>query len=115
MLDEREISAAIAELEYKNSSFQNYQKLANLYIIRNQMKKEEGQGGKMKREAVYENAYSGAPDPEQAGLYGDSSFLKAVAGKDMASAWAVIDDLMDTLQAVNPRVYESVMRKIQSL
>ena len=41
MLDEREINAAIAELEYKESSYSNYQKLASLYAIRNEMHKDD--------------------------------------------------------------------------
>ncbi len=46
---------------------------------------------------------------------GDSDFLRAVQGKDTASAWGVMDNLMDTLKVVNQRVYESVMRKIRAL
>ena len=41
MLDEREINAAIAELEYKESSYSNYEKLASLYTIRNEMQKDD--------------------------------------------------------------------------
>ena len=49
------------------------------------------------------------------GEYGDTDFLRAVAGKNPAKAWAVVDELMDTLRIVNERVYNSVMRKIQAL
>ena len=37
MLDAKEIGVAIAELEYKDSSYSNYAKLASLYTIRDQM------------------------------------------------------------------------------
>ena len=117
MLDEREIDAAIAELEYRESSFSNYAKLANLYTIKNQM-----QGNSLQQfinsyaGASYERAYSSAAAPEAADVgSNDSRFLKAVAGKEGKAAWAVMDELMDTLQVVNPRVYESVMRKINNL
>lgn len=49
------------------------------------------------------------------GQYGDSDFLQAVAGKDPAATWAVMDELMETLQVVNPRAYDSVLRKINRL
>ena len=47
--------------------------------------------------------------------YGDSDFLQAVAGKDPAAVWEILDDLMDTLHVVNPRVYDGVMRKIWNI
>ena len=62
--------------------------------------------------------YSGAPapvtaEPATVGEYGDSEFLLAVAGKDPAKAWTVVDELMDTLAMVNSKVYNSVMQKIK--
>lgn len=107
MLDAREIDHAIAQLEYEESSYPNYQKLSSLYIIRDHMQP--------KPEPVYEAVdYSAAPAPAME-LYGDSDFLQAAAGKDPYEVWNIIDDLMDTLHTVNSRVYESVMRKINAL
>lgn len=54
--------------------------------------------------------YSGA---EPVGDYGDSDFLQAIRGQDPAAMWAVMDELMATLQTVNPRLYSGVMRRIQ--
>ena len=115
MLDKAEIRAAIAKLEFDESSYSNYAKLASLYVIRDKMQEEErGDGGR------YLGYYSGAPapvtaEPATVGEYGDSEFLLAVAGKDPAKAWAVVDELMDTLSLVNRRVYDSVLRKMKSL
>ena len=115
MLDAAEIRKEIARLEYEESDYKNYAKLADLYVIRKQMQEEErGDGGR------YVGYYSGAPAPVTAqpatvGDYGDSEFLLAVAGKDPAKAWTVVDELMDTLSLVNRRVYDSVLRKIKSL
>lgn len=113
MLDKAEIRAAIAKLEFDEPSYSNYAKLANLYVIRDKMQEEErGDGGR------YVDYYSGAPSPVTAepatvGEYGDSEFLLAVAGKDPAKAWTVVDELMDTLAMVNSKVYNSVMQKIK--
>ena len=73
-----------------------------------------GDGGK------YVGYYSGASapvtaEPATVGEYGDSEFLLAVAGKDPARAWAVVDELMDTLSLVNRKVYDSMLRKIKSM
>lgn len=113
MLDKAEIRAAIAKLEFDESSYSNYAKLASLYVIRDKMQEEErGDGGR------YVGYYSGAPapvtaEPATVGEHGDSEFLLAVAGKDPAKAWAVVDELMDTLAMVNSKVYNSVMQKIK--
>ena len=115
MLDKAEIRAAIAKLEFDESSYSNYAKLASLYVIRDKMQEEErGDGGR------YVGSYSGVPapmaaEPATVGEYGDSEFLLAVAGKDPAKAWAVVDELMDTLSLVNRRVYDSMLRKIKSM
>ena len=115
MLDAAEIRKEIARLEYEESDYKNYAKLADLYVIRKQMQEEErGDGGK------YVGYYSGAPapvtaEPATVGEYGDSEFLLAVAGKDPGKAWAVVDELMDTLALVNRKVYDSVMRKIKGI
>lgn len=112
MLDRKEIDIEIARLEYGESSYPAYAKLANLYTIRDRMDRQE-------RPATYETSYSAAPATIEAspavGDYGDSDFLRTVYGKEPADAWAIMDDLMDTLHTVNPRVYEGVMRKIRAL
>lgn len=112
MLDAREIDIEIARLEYGESSYPAYAKLADLYTIRNQMRREESA-------AEIESGYSAAAPPETAGdifpEIGDSDFLRAVAGKNLGDVLGVLDDLMDTLQAANPRAYSSVMRKIHSI
>lgn len=111
MLDPKEIDIEIARLEYGESSYPAYQKLANLYTIRNQMMKKAEQ----REEPIQAYSLAAAPELSYTGRYGDSDFLREIEGKDLASAWAVMDDLMDTLHTVNPRVYDGVMRKIRSI
>lgn len=109
MLDPKEIDIEIARLEYGESSYPAYQKLANLYTIRNQMNHKEP-------EPAYEASYSAAPaDTFMVEAYGDSEFVQAIAGRRQADVWEVMDDLMDTLHVANPRVYNGVMRKLRSI
>ena len=120
MLDAAEIRKEIARLEYEESDYKNYAKLADLYVIRKQMQEEE-QG----RRSMRLHAYSGAPtpavqtaapqaeNPQTVGSYGDSDFLRAIAEKDPSKIWTIVDELMDTLSVVNAKVYNSVMQKIK--
>lgn len=93
MLDKREIDIEIARLEYMESSYPNYAKLADLYTIRNQMSRQQ-------------------PEAETGG---NSEFLRLASEKNGEDVWEIINELMETLQVTNPRVYNSVMRKISGL
>lgn len=111
LLDRKEIDIEIARLEYGESSYPAYAKLADLYIIRNQMDRAESPDlGSYEKEcsAALSSGY-------ELPIAGDSEFLQAVSGRDASEVWSIMDDLMDTLHAVNPRVYTGVMRKIYSL
>lgn len=111
MLDPKEIDIEIARLEYGESSYPAYQKLANLYTIRNQIR----QSNQDQQPQVQEYSMASAPEPAYAGHYGDSEFLREVEGKSQEDVFRIMDDLMDTLQVANPRVYNGVMRKLRSL
>lgn len=106
----REIEWAIHELEQKESSFAVYAKLADLYTVRNEML---GLSAPQSESAVCSQA--AVPVREPLGRYGDSDFLRAAEGKDPAQAWAVMDELMETLRMLNGRAYQSVMRKMEAL
>lgn len=43
---------------------------------------------------------------------GDSDFAQAINGRDQIEILAIIDELMETLRVINPRLYMSVMRRI---
>ncbi len=105
----KEIEWAISELEGKESSESGYALLASLYTCRNEML---GQSNPQPQIMAYSEA---ATPTEQLARYGDSEFLAAVEGKDPSSAWGVMDELMETLQVVNRRAYDSVMRKLERI
>lgn len=111
MLDPKEIDIEIARLEYGESSYPAYQKLANLYTIRNQMRQSE----QPQQSPMQAYSFSVDPDTINTGRYGDSEFLREIEGRDKEDVFHIMDDLMDTLQVANPRVYNGVMRKIRAL
>lgn len=108
MITEKDVQEAIAECQgVRNPNANTAIKLAALLTIQREM---------------FNPSYSFAPaetptiEPSGAddvGEYGDSDFLKAVAGLSSARAWAVMDEVMDTLKMVNPRVYEGFMRRLR--
>lgn len=100
MLDAHELTLAIAELEAREASLSTCSKLADLYTVLDHLRP-AGRSVEPVRASPVE--------------YGDSDFLKAVSKKDASGAWSVMDELMDTLRVVNPRVYDSVMRRIDRL
>ena len=120
MLDKAEIRKEIARLEYEESSYPNYAKLADLYVIRDKMQEDE-LGSRSSRVHAYSGAHAPAVQAEgpqaaatqMVGSYGDSDFLRAIAGKDPSKVWPIVDELMDTLAIVNAKVYHSVMQKVQ--
>lgn len=105
----KEIEWAISELEKEDSSKSGYILLAALYTCRDAML---GSPSARPQIAAYSEA---APAAEALGQYGDSDFLRAVAGANQAAAWGVMNELMETLQVINRRAYESVMRKLRNI
>lgn len=109
----KEIDWAISELENSESSFPVYAKLADLYAVRDHMT-----AGERSATPPPISAYSAASAPDAqkvTRLYGDSDFLRLVSDADPAAAWRIVDELMENLQVVNPRVYNSVMRKLEKI
>lgn len=114
MLDAREIRKEIARLEYEESSYPNYAKLADLYIIRAEMLKEQ-------QTAAPAQIYSTAPVSELAHssapvVSSDSSdFIKNSAGKPVEQVLDILDELMDSLKVTQPRVYDAAMKRLERL
>lgn len=44
----------------------------------------------------------------------ESEFAEATRGRNTSEIWPIIDELMETLQVVNPRLYSAVMRKLRT-
>ncbi len=102
----REVEWAISELENEESSKEGYTLLASLYTIRQHMQESPGQ---KKPRAVLNRA---TPKTES---YSGSEFLQAISGKDTADVMEVIDEHMEVMRVVNPRAYESVIRKLNRI
>ena len=97
MISIEELDKTILELEMRDTTFANCQKLADLYIVR----------AFQIKQPIMQSAPLETSDK--------SEFLQAVNGKDSVQVWEIISDLMDTIKTVNPKVYDHVLEKILSI
>lgn len=101
---------AIAECQgQRNPTANTCLKLAAFYTIRKELFGTEERNIPM---------YSYAPEPESVETlerYGDSEFLEAIQGKAISDVMPIMDELMESMRILQPRIYDSVMRKVMSL
>ena len=107
MITRQDLEEAIAECQGKrNPDANTCLKLAAFYTIRKELFGEDS----------HTPMYSYAPEPiEKMNVYGDSEFLEAVSGKSVEDVMPIMDELMDAMKVLQPRIYDSVMRKVMNL
>ena len=105
MITEADLTTAIAECQGKrNPDAKTCMMLAAFYTIRREMFGEE-------KEA--EPSYSFAPAPVAViETDRDSDFARAVDGKEQERVIPVLDELMQTLSVIQPKLYDAVMTKL---
>lgn len=95
MLNIDEINSEILMLETRrDTTYSVVEKLAPLYIVRDHLNGEPSQ------------------QPQPLEVDGGSEFLSAVAGKDSREVFGVVDEIMQTISVINPRLYAAAMKKI---
>ena len=106
MITKRDLQEAIAECEgQKNPNANTCIKLASYYILLDHMYNEESN-----QSAGDQAGYSFSSQFTR-----DSEFLNAIKNVDIRQVIGVIDELMETLHVVNPRLYSSVIRKLNEI
>jgi hypothetical protein len=102
MFSKRELLEAIDELEASPATYQNAEKLATFYSLYDHLYIEKEPMNRI--ESVREVKID---------RYGDSEFLEAITDKNSEDIWMVMDELMSTLQALNPRLYQATIDRIK--
>lgn len=97
MLTKRELLNAIKELEESTPTYEKCKRLVTFYQLYDYMY------GEPKREERTERVV---------GAYGESEFMKVIAGKDIREVMGVMDELMSTLNVLNPNLYQGVLVKL---
>ena len=102
MMTKQDLEEAIESCERAPMSYQNCEKLATFY-------------------AIYDHLYTElSPRIERVEetkirVSGESDFFRMINGLESSKVWSVMEELMLTLQAVQPRLYHGVMQKIEDL
>lgn len=104
MITERDLEEAIAECRGKrNPDSGTCVKLAAFYILRDHLYPEEPQ------EALGGHSYA-------SGLYDSGTeFSQAIQGLSADDMIPVFDELMEALSILNPKLYQSVLRKLKDI
>lgn len=115
MITKDDLQAAIAEcIGERNPNANTCIKLAAYYTIQQHLFPEKTQ--LPEENSTHQLSYSFAPPPEQIETTiefdSDTEFGKLVAGKKSADVWPVMDELMQAVQVLQPRLYASVLRKL---
>ena len=108
-----DLQAAIAECQGERSPNANTcVKLAAYYTLIEHL---YGGGKPDISGAVYPASYADAPQKAESGVISaisDSEFSSAVSGKLVSDVMPVLDDLMQAIEVLNPRLYAATLRKL---
>ena len=108
MITEKDLQEAIAECQgVKNPNAGTCMKLAAFLTIQREMFRKDDL-------PVRADGYSYAGPVDAISYYGDTDFARLIEGRHPDDIWPIMDELMGVLEAVNPRLYAAVLRKIKS-
>jgi uncharacterized damage-inducible protein DinB len=100
MFNEAELLDAITELSDGKHTIQNCERLAAVYTVLDHIQPQM-RGYSTKNEGIDE--------------YGDTEFLRAVSGKDERKVFALLDELMEAIQVLNPKLYRSFLGRLEGI
>ena len=117
MITEKEIEQAIEECLRDPITGNKRSVLADLIIIQDYLFGAPMQAHKVPQPTPMQS-YS-APPMEQVETYiettGDSEFLKAVDGRKADNVWKLVDELVEAVKILHPRMYTTFIDKVQDL
>lgn len=101
MFSKNELLDAIDELEMSPATYQNAEKLATFYSLYDHLYGDRSRTPAVEssREVIIRTN-------------GDSEFLQAVSGKKSEDVWQVMDELMETIKMLQPRLYQATLERI---
>lgn len=101
MVTERELREAIRECESAPASLQSLEKLAVFYTIYDKNFVNNAESSEKPTKSIDVQPIS------------DSEFMRLIVGKDWTYLLVILDELMDTVKILQPRLYDAVMRKLR--
>ena len=117
MITEKEVAQAIKECLREPVTGNKRAVLADLIIIQDYLFGEPTRTQEAPQPQPM-RSYS-APPIEQVETYiettGDSEFLKAVDGRKADKVWKLMDELVEAVKILHPRMYTTFIGKVQDL
>ena len=108
MITEKDLQQAIAECQgVRNPNSSTCAKLASYYTIMDHIKEPSG-------DPIPKYSYDPGPVDTIRRL-GDTEFLEMIQDKRTDSVLLAMDELMDTLKIISPRLYNGMMRKLKEV
>lgn len=111
MIYEKDLDESIARYQGEvNPSIGTCIKLAACYALKNEM------FGKPEQPSPSLYSFAAGPEDQSESIIdyqSDTDFSHMVDGRKAADVWPIMDELMSTLQVLQPRLYDGVMRKLQ--
>lgn len=106
MITENDLLEAIAECQgQRNPNANTCIKLAAFYTIKRELFGDH-------HESEYSYAASDQKEEEPAALDSGTEFAQVISKRSMRDVLSVIDELMSTLQVIQPRLYDAVLDKL---
>lgn len=111
MITEKDLQEAIAECQgVRNPNANTCIKLAAYYTIMEHIREKEQD----KKDDI-PPSYSHAPPPDipTVDYQNDTEFAQMIYGKETQGVISLMDELMTALKVLNPKLYDSVIRKLK--
>ena len=113
MITETDLQEAIAECQgQRNPNASTCIKLAAFYTIRRELFGEGKEAERLSPAPAYSYAMQTEPEPTIVNDSG-SEFARAINGRRQEEIWPLMDEMMDTIHAIHPRLYGAVMDRLR--
>lgn len=103
MITKKELLDAIAECEQGKPNYNTCEKLATFYTIYDHVHAEPKQQERVEAIQVEEVVVSHK---------GDTEFADLVDGMDAERAWQIVEELVEAVQVLHPKLYRSFVEKM---
>ena len=111
MITEADLKQAIAECQAeRNPNAHTAVKMAAFYTLLDHLDPERPE------QIVPAYSFAAGPEPDNTIIYDSGTeFAQVIDGKQPHDVWPIIDELMEVLRNLHPRLYNAVLRKIEDL
>lgn len=107
MYTKAELISAIEELTEGKHTIQNCERLASVYTVLDHLYGAPSLSGASHDSKIETETIIGS--------YGNSQFLETVSGLPSEKVWPLIDELVEAINVLNPRLASSFLSKLHDL